>query len=182
MKITHNILFPIISFTTAGLIFLFLIVQPIFQGVLGDHEETLDQKLRFAQIQQDRSHLQDFRGVFARYQSEFVQLDELFLDIQTPVEFFRFLDTTATAFQIKLEQNPGVPEKKKGDLWPSMDIQIQGSGPYPNLVAFLEKVENAPYLSEITDISITSFRANAARGQGSVRDNILSMTLKVYTK
>jgi len=182
MKATRNILFPIVSFTIASVIFLFFVVQPIFQGVLSDHEETLAEKLKFVQVQQDRKHLQDFRAVFASSQNEFAQLDQLFLDTQTPIEFFRFLETTSASFQIRLEQNPGIAQQKKGDPWPSMDIQIQGNGSYPNLVAFLEKVENAPYLSEITDISIISPRAAEARGQGITGENILSMTLKVYTK
>jgi Tfp pilus assembly protein PilO len=182
MKVTRNLLFVTVSFTIAGMVFLLLVVHPIFQGVLRDHEEILAQKQRSAQIQEDQKHLRDFESVFASNQSEFAQLERLFLDTQAPSGFFRFLDTTSAAFSLEVEANPGARQQEKGDSGPSIKIEIQGNGSYPNIVAFLEKIENAPYLVEIEDISITSAKASAQRGQPAIGENVLSMTLKVYTK
>jgi len=182
MKISRNIFLPIILFGIASAAFIVLIIYPIFQGVVKDHKDVLTLKQERVQIREDRERLKDFENVLERYQSEFAQLNNIFLDAQNPVEFFRFLDTTANTFQLSIEINPGDPEKKAQDVWPSMDIQIQGEGEYPNIIAFIEKIESAPNPLEVRAVDVKSLDPSGGGSENEEKGNTFFLTVKVFTR
>jgi len=184
MNRTHKIISFLILFSAGSALFVVFVVYPIFRGVLDDHEEALAQKKELVQLQEDRKRLQEFQSTFQAYRADFTQLENLFVDTETPIEFFRFLDDAAEEFGLVLKKNPGVPRLEKDDVWPSMSIELQGDGPYPGAVAFLQKVENAPYLIEAKDFSIAGSllrnrRSISLQEEGVVR---FLLVLKVYTE
>jgi len=170
---SKRIFFPLILFGTASAVFAVLVAYPIFRGITRDYNAAVIQKQELAQLQEDRKRLQELDSVLTQYQQEFAELKSLFLDIETPIEFFRFLDISAEEFRVELKKTPGVPQKLDEDLWGSMTVNLTGSGAYTDVEAFLQKVEYAPYVLELQKLSIAEGIKNQVR---------FSALLKVYTK
>jgi hypothetical protein len=152
-------------------------VYPIFKGVTKDHEEMLKQRYELLQMNEEKKLLHNFESISLQYEQEFLRIQDLFVDRETPVSFFRFLDQAAVKFGLDIEKAPDNPAQKEGDVWPSLEVRIVGSGLYSNFLAFLQTIENAPYVMEIQTLNITKSQ------QGLAEENVtFALSLKVFVR
>ena len=176
----------ILAATVIGIgsaVFVGLVLYPIFQGVANDHDEILAQKRELARIIADRENIKNFEELSSRYQTEFVILDTLLVDLENPIAFFKFLDDTSNSSRVTLEKKPGTPRKLKGDVWASLDVQLSGVGSYANVVHFLKKLENSPFLVEPQKVSITLPELGTLVEEEQIPGNVkFTLLLKVFTK
>ena len=180
MKSKRTIIATIGIFAGIAVLFSVLVLYPIFQGILQDNETVLGQKQELLQIQESKKRSHEFESISQGYADEFVRLQALFVNRETPLSFFRFLDETALGLGIRMEKSPGNVQYITQDPWPSFQVRLVGEGPYPNVVAFVEKVENAPYLVEIQTFTITeSGQSLESPGQGWVE---FSLSAKVFIR
>lgn len=175
MKAKQKITIALASFAVCSVVFLVVLVYPVFRGVLEDYEKVLAHKREILQLKEDAKSTREFETLSNQYEKEFAQLEELFVDGDIPIAFFRFLDETAAKLGVQIEKSPGSIEQLKGDRWPSFEIRLAGRGTYPSVMAFLQKIENASYLSEVQTIAILTKK-------GFSREVEFSMSLKVFTK
>jgi len=152
-------------------------VYPIFQGIVKDYETMLERRQELLQIAEDRKQLRDFEDVSLQYKQEFLELESLFVDRETPVPFFRFLDQAALQFGLQIEKAPDDPRQVEGDVWPSLEVRLVGSGLYSDFLAFLQTIENAPYIVEVQKLDIK-------KSGGSVNDERVefSMSVKAFVR
>ncbi|HEX9722592.1 MAG TPA: hypothetical protein VGA53_05040 [Candidatus Paceibacterota bacterium] len=180
MRSKRTIITTIGIFAGIAVLLSAFVVYPIFQGILQDNETVLRQKQELLQIQESKKRFHEFESISQDYASEFVRLQALFVDRETPLPFFRFLDETALGLGIRMEKSPGNVQEITQDPWPSFEVRLVGEGSYPNVAAFVEKIENAPYLVEIQTFGITeSGQSQESPAPGSVE---FSLSAKVFIR
>jgi hypothetical protein len=169
--------------TTAGVTFaiigvlLAVVVYPIYKGVVNDNAEVVKLKQELLQINENRKQLRDFENISLQYEEEFLQVQKRFVDSETPVSFFRFLDQAAQTFGLRIEKSPSNPIQIEGDRWPSLEVRIAGEGLYSNFLAFLQAIENAPYILEVQTISINKSEQEQTKEQIE-----FTLSLKVFVR
>lgn len=180
MNSKKKILIALGSFGVSIALFWGIVVYPVFRGVLGDYQRVLALKKELLQLQEDRQNSREFETLSLQDAQEFARIENLFVDNDTPIAFFRFLDQTANSFGLQIEKAPSPTQRVQGDRWPSFDIRITGRGSYPHFMAFLQKIENAPYLLEIKTLTLTT----REKGSSQEKEGLIefSMSIKVFTK
>lgn len=178
MKAKQKIIITAISFGSFSAIFLAVVVYVVLGGVQEDHGQILAYKQEFLQLQEYEKGSRELEAFSAQYAEEFLRLENLFVDSETPIAFFRFLDETADLFRLRIEKSPGAFQHLEGDRWPSFEVRLAGSGVYPDVMAFLQKIENGPYLLEVQTIALTG----GGLGEGSQGEVGFTASLKVFTR
>ncbi|MBI2098653.1 MAG: hypothetical protein HYT49_03350 [Candidatus Wildermuthbacteria bacterium] len=178
MKAGQKIIVTLAIFGAFIALFLGVVVYPIFQGVVGDHKEVLAYKRELIQLREDEESSIEFERLASTYAREFGRMKNLFVDSATPIEFFRFLDEAAASFRLQIEKTPGPVQRLQGDRWPSFEVRLAGGGLYPDTMAFLQKIENAPYLLEVGTLTMGQRKSFAGQqNQGEIE---FSMSIKVF--
>lgn len=180
MRPKQKTLIATVAFGVLTILFSGAVVYPVFQGVVGDYAEALTYKKELVQLKENKKNSREFDILSTQYAKEFAQVDDLLIDSNTPIAFFRFLDETAASFKLQIDKVPSSVEHVPGDRWSSFDIRLAGQGSYPGFMAFLQKIENAPYLLEVQTLTLSAEKGSAAKqSQGEVE---FSLSLKVFTK
>ena len=172
MRAKQKMVIAAVSFAVCSVIFLAVLVYPLFRGVLDDNKKVLAHKQEILQLKEEARSSREFEMFSDQYVKELAQLEELFVDSKIPVAFFRFLDGTAALLHMQVEKSPGALQQLEGDRWPSFQVRLTGRGSYPDAMAFLQKIENAAYLLEVQTFKITKIS----------REVELSMSIKVFTQ
>jgi len=175
MKAKQKVIIAFASFAVCSMIFLGAVVYPVFHGVLEDYKQVLAHKREILQLEEDGKSTNEFEMLAGQYEKEFVRLQGFFVDSKIPIAFFRFLDETAALLNVQIEKSPGVSQKLEGDRWPSFEVRLAGGGAYLSVMAFLQKIENAPYLLEVKTLTLST-----EKGFGG--EIGFSMSLKIFTK
>ena len=180
MQTNQKIFIAIGSFAGIAIAFSVIVVYPIFQGISKDHNAVIEQKRALAQMNENRMRSYEFERISEEYAEEFSRVEDLFIDSETPVSFFLFLEDTAALFELQVEKNPGNIQQAEGDAWRSFEMRLMGEGLYSNFLAFLQKIENAPYLIEVKTLTITGNESLLnEQPSGHIE---FSLSLKVFTR
>lgn len=183
MKSKQKIIIALLSFAVCSVIFLGALVYPVFHGVLGDYTKVLAYKREILQLEEDARSAREFETLSAQYAKDLERIEELFVDSETPIAFFRFLDEAAAALNVQIQKAPGPVQQINEDHWPSFDVRLAGGGLYPSVMALLQKIENAPYLLEVGTLTISSKKGlSSEQGPPAGGQVEFSLSLKVFTK
>ena len=178
MRAKQKLIVATLSFGTFSMLFLGVILYPVFQGVARDHKEVLAHKRELLQLRSDQESSNEFGKIVEQYTGEFQRMGNLFVDSDTPIALFRFLDEAAASFGLRTEKALGSLQLLQGDRWPSLEVRLAGEGPYPDIMAFLQKIENAPYLLEVKTLNMSQKRG----GQQNQERIEFSLSMKVFMK
>jgi len=180
MNSKRKIIVAAIVCTIVALLFGVFAVYPVFQGVVQDHDKIVLQKRELAQGELDRNNIRNFEKLSVQYLKEFERLDLLRVDLDNPIDFFKFLDSTAEEAGVAdLKKIPGSSRQLSDDPWPSFSVELSGTGVYPDVVTFLQKLENSPYLAAFEKVSFDTGLVSEDAEPGSVAFSIL---FKVFIK
>jgi Tfp pilus assembly protein PilO len=124
------------------------------------------------------------------YQAIMPQLDEInssLLDKGKVLDFIvtleKIADKTGNHSEISVVSSAKAASKKKPDQ--TMEFQISLEGSFSDLVKFLSKVENMPYLNDVDSIQIKGYASGEDKNGTSQSDsNVIATTIniKVYLK
>lgn len=126
---------------------------------------------------------QDFGQIQQKLQERQADLDslkDLFANRNLPVDFVSFLETSSRSSGFKIKITPLDLEAEKNDVWPSLVFQIKSDSGGQSLLAFLERLENSPYLLEIRDLNAR--RVLLAGQLAPARTVETTLTIKVFAK
>ena len=104
-----------------------------------------------------KNKIKAMEGINRNYKADKMgleKIDALFVRADNPVsfiEFVNFLRQTATSCRVAVNISP--PSLQKGAA-PSLTFQVAGEGKFIGTMRFLEKLENSPYLIEISRLSL----------------------------
>ncbi len=141
-------------FVLAGL---FAAILKILKDIPANSEAFISQKKELALLENKTKGLQEFEKEYKINAEGLDKIDKLFINFENPVDFINFLNylrNTAADSGVSINIFPPSPKKEaSGSPWPSITFQVSGSGRFLNLMRFLEKIENSPYLIEISGLS-----------------------------
>jgi hypothetical protein len=176
----------IIIASILGLIILSLISTVIFQtakAIKTNSRALVFQKKELVLLENKIKDLEEFEKEYKTYKGELEKINKLFIEPENPVEFINFLNflrKTATDSEVAINISP--PSQKKevsSEPWPYITFQISGAGKFKNVIRFLEKIENSPYLIEISGLSLKIMaEAEKKSSPGEISANLF---LKAFT-
>ncbi len=141
------------------LIFIFIIFQEIRYFKKGSLV-LISQKKELILLENKIKDLENFEEEYREKKEKLKKINQLFLKEDEPVEiinFLNFLRKTATDLEVILNVSPSFQKKEN-----SLTFQLSGRGEYKNIMRFLEKLENAPYLTEISNLFLKTIREKNA--------------------
>jgi len=173
MIITNNnkTYIAISVFVASAILMVIFLVFPAFQAISRASIDLSSQEKSLILFGERMNSLEGFKLVYNDL--KLVEVDNLFIDSEVPVEFIGFLEREAEETEVALEIAPASPRDSRQDSWPSLTFQINANGSFPQFLQLLEKLENSPYLIEINNLNISE-----AEEVGNVKS---VFSIKVYT-
>lgn len=123
------------------LVFVFLIIYPLFREIKRKSEEVGFQKRILIENQIKIDSLEEIQALYKTYSQNLEKIDALLVDAETPVDFIKFLEKTAEDFEISIEILPNAFQSAEAGVWSSLNFQICLFGSFLNCSRFLEKLE-----------------------------------------
>src|SRR4030043_1064582 len=154
MNLKKKIYISLVIFLIVDFLFIFLLIYPFFKNIKKSSEDLMTQKTDTLFYSKDKENFKVNQDFYEANKEGLERINEKFIDLEVPVEFIRFLEKNAVDNQLSIEISPASTEKKENNLWPSIVFQISANGSFPRFMRFLEKIENSPYLTEITNLSL----------------------------
>lgn len=179
MTRSRKILIASLVTLLGALLFVFFIVSPLLSGVAKTTQELKAEKLKRSGLEERIIALEDFQRFTKANEENFKKFDTLFLSTQNPSPFFNFLESLASHEGFSLKIVPQEPKQLPEDRWTSIDFQASSRTSFPKLFAFLEKLEQSPYLLEIKNIQIAKKEGLPAPEAGEAE---FSLFFKAYSK
>jgi len=123
----------------------------LLNEIVKKSEDLAFGKSQVFSLEKEFTDIEGFKKQYGNYQPNLVKIDQLFIDSHNPVDFFRFLEKTASDHGLKL--NVSIP-KFSGTAVISGDFQISLFGDFPKIVEFIQAIENGQYLIQIKSLNI----------------------------
>ncbi|MCK4520773.1 hypothetical protein KAT95_02820 [Candidatus Parcubacteria bacterium] len=166
-------------FTTAALVFAFLVIYPLLTQIRENSSNFVLQKNSFAELQEREANFKKLKFFYQTYKQDLKRIDALFINSSDPVEFtafMEFLENNAKDCGLPIEILNLPVKKAELDAWNFNNSQLSLEGSFSNILKFLEKLENAPYLIEISNLNIKKDSADLNKNAQA------NLTIKAYTK
>ncbi len=173
MPLNKKIYASLVFFALVILIFIFLIICPLLSDIKKDSQDFILQKNSFAELQMRKENFNQLRDFYQSHQEELKKIDNLFIDQETPIEFIEFLEEKAKDSFLAIEISAASSKKSESEKWNFSNYQLSLIGSFSNILKFLEKIETAPYLIEISNLNIKQTKEEDIRA---------GLIMKVYTK
>ncbi len=185
MPLNKKIYTSLVFFALVILIFIFLIICPLLTDIKKDSQDFILQKNNFAELQLRKENFNQLRDFYQSRQEELKRIDNLFINRETPIEFIEFLEEKAKDSFLAIEISATFSKKAESEKWNFSNYQLSLNGSFPNILKFLEKIETAPYLIEISNLNIRklSEKEKEFRSHDNVEGDVWAdLMIKVYTK
>lgn len=186
MNLNKKIYISLSAFALIGIFLIFFLIVPFFKKIKKNSEELLLERKKTVLLAQEQESLKGLEGFYGVHESDLKRIESLFIKAETPVDFIDFLEQIAKQFDAKIDISAITKRTKEGDFWPSLSVQLSIKGSIDNFFKFLEKLENGPFLIEVTDLNIKRITEKELRLKEftgfTVGDTGISLLIKIYTK
>jgi hypothetical protein len=185
----------IISFAVFGVLVMIIAafgIYPFFMRIKDDSEEIVKQRQALAEFFSKDKNLKDFQKLYREQKINFLKIENLLIDSEEPINFIEFLEREAANLGLFLSLTPGAFRQEKADPWPSLGFQLTLTGSFPSFLKFLNKLEAAPYLIEVSGLNIKRLSEKEIKGAQeagkseflylSPGDISASLSIKVFAK
>lgn len=132
-------------------ILILVIISFILQGIQKSSQELISQKKELILFEQNEKNLENIRGQYNVHQQNLEKINNFFIDPALPIEFIRFLEKSAFDSQASINVSSA---KEIIEPEPAFSFNTSLAGSFSNFLKFIDKLENAPYLIEITNLNI----------------------------
>lgn len=149
-----NIFILVFSLVTVALIF--ILTGPFLNNIKESSKKFSEQKIQISLIEKRIENVEKFKKTYKEKESNFKQIESLFVNEFVPIDFIDFIEKTADGLGLLYEISPDPIVKNEKNKWSSLVFKIKLTGSFSNFMKFLEKIENSPYLIKIQDFNITS--------------------------
>lgn len=185
MPFNKKIYTSLVFFSIVILAFVFLIIYPLLADIKKDSQDFILQKNSFAELQVRKENFNQLGDFYQSHQEELKKIDNLFIDWETPIEFIEFLEEKAKDSSLVVEISSASAKKSESEKWNFSNYQLFLKGSFPNILKFLEKMETAPYLIEISNLNIKKLSKEESKFKDSLNlegNSRADLIIKVYTK
>lgn len=154
--------------------FVLAIISLLLQEIQKTSQELISQKKELILFEQRERNIENLREQYKTYQQNLEQINGFFVDPVLPIEFISFLEKSALDSQVSIKVSLAKeiikPEStQETEPGPALSFNASISGSFSDLLKFIDKLENASYLIEITDLNVKKLTQEAP---GNVLANI----------
>ncbi|MEK7482606.1 MAG: hypothetical protein AAB620_02330 [Patescibacteria group bacterium] len=142
--------------------FIFFVIAPLMANMKKNSNDLLSAKKTYSALQEQIDNLEQFKATRQMLEYDRAKADNLFVDPDMPLRFVQLLEDIADVSQITISISPAGSKAIKGDTWPSMAFRISAAGSTVGCFKFLERLETAPALLEIQNLSISAISEEEA--------------------
>lgn len=174
MRTEQKINLTIVGFSLLALLIVVFLVFPFFQNIQETSRAIKSQKEKYLALESQIQGLEQFKVLYQDLAVFLAKVDRLFVDAEVPVDFITFLEEKAAESSLTISISPSTAGRGTVADWSSLRFQMNLKGSFTNVVKFLEKLENSPYLIEIRNLT-----AAKADEVGQVKT---SLVIEVYAK
>jgi len=138
-----------------GLIILSLIVFfifPSFKKIKSNSDDLFSKKQSISILKNQADQVENFKKKYNEYKPNLEKTDQLFIDLENPVNFIKFLEKTASDSGIESEISLSPYSLKENES--SITFQFFSSGNFLKILEFTKAMESGPYLVEIKNLII----------------------------
>ncbi len=161
--ITISVIFGII------IVILFsFVIYPLLNGVKKNSQELILAKKELVSFKTKTKEFEQSKKAYGSLKTDLEKIDELFINSDVPIDLIKFWRETAKDSGLLIDISPTSLEVSETVLWNSIGFRLSLIGPFSDFLEFLEKIETAPYLIEIQNLSAKTSKQ--------------FLTIKVYIK
>jgi len=134
-----------------NLILIIFIVFPLIGNIKKISKDLVSQKSEIFLLEQREDNLKNLKKIYNSNQKNLEKIDAFSVDLNTPISFIGFLEKIAANSQAGIEIS--LTGEKSG-FKNSLSFSVSLGSSFPNFLKFLEKLENGPYLIEVSSLNI----------------------------
>lgn len=143
-----------------------IVILFLLQEINKSSQELILQKKDLISFEQKLKNLENLREKYKTHQQNLEKINNFFVDLSLPIEFMDFLEKSVlnsqSSIKISLTKEIAEPE-------PALSFNISFSGSFSNLLKLIDKLENSPYLIEITNLNVEKI---AQESSGNIAANL----------
>lgn len=139
-----------------GLVGIFLVVfltYPLFQEIKANSQELRYVEQEVYSLQNKMDSLREFEIEYGKYQSNLNKIDNLFINKEAPLGFIKSLENISKNISFEIFSITHSSEEE-GLFSDKLFFNISLEGYYENVLRFLRKLENTPYLISIQNFNL----------------------------
>jgi len=157
-----------IIFGIIVIILLCFVIYPLLSRVKKNSQEFILAKKELVSFKAETEEFEQSKEVYRSLKTDLEKIDQLFINPDVPIDLIKFWRKTAKDSGTLIDISPTSLGAKETVLWDSIGFRLDLIGSFSNFLKFLEKIETAPYLIEIQNLSAKSSKQ--------------FLTIKVYIK
>jgi len=157
-----------IVFGIATIILLCFVIYPLLSGVKKGSQELVLAKKGLVSFETETEEFEQSKKVYGSLKTDLEKVDELFVNPDVPIALIKFWREMAEDCDLSIDISPVLLEAKETAPWDFIGFRLSLIGSFSDFLKFLEKIETAPYLIEVQDLSVRNFEQ--------------FLTIKVYIK
>ena len=144
------------------------VIYPLLSGVKKNSQEFILAKKEMVSFKIETEEFEQSKEIYRGLETDLEKIDELFVNPDVPIDLIKFWRETAKDSGLLIDISPTSLRAEETVLWDSIGFRLTLIGSFPDFLKFLEKIETAPYLIEIQNLS--------------AKNSKQSLTIKVYIK
>jgi len=185
MKIGKKLILILIILSLLALILFCSGIYFLIKDIKKNSEDFLVKKREIFVLRAKIENLENFEKNYGNLEPDLEKISNLFVDPKVPIDFIKFLETTASSSGISIKIAFASSRAVSKESWPFLGFQLSLGGSMPNFFKFLEKMETAPYLIEIQNSSVQKLSEKKLLTKEfsgfSLDDVTANLVIKVFT-
>lgn len=154
-------------------------IYTTFTDIARQSDEILANKNKLQSLGEETARLEKFKKSYTGYKPDLEKIDTLFINVQNPIGFIKFLENTAARSGVTVKIN-FFPKKKTGAQF---DIfQVTAKGEFPGIMTFIQKLEKGPYLIRTQTLSMVRSGPDFSSGAPVATKVNLGMLIQAIEK
>jgi len=142
-----------IVFGAVSLSLIFLVICPLLKGIKKNSQELILAKKELVSFKTKAEEFEQSKEICGGLKTDLEKIDELFINPDVPIDLIKFWRKTAEDSDLLIDISPVSLKTEETVLWDSIGFRLSLIGSFSDFSKFLEKIETAPYLIEIQNLS-----------------------------
>lgn len=171
-----------------SLIFLFISLSLVFFAwgfmgakLQGKSMELIEAKRALLVAKARQGNLESDEALYKQINNDREKIDSFFVDLDVPVNIIKFWESIAIQSGVTIVID-SAQSQTSGDVWKSQAFKITMTGQVENSLQFLERLETAPYMTEIQSFFSRILNANESGKSDDLGKMKSEIIIKVYAK
>jgi hypothetical protein len=157
-------------------------VFPFLEELKKSSQELNLQQATLDLLQSRLKNLEDLQKEYLLYQPTLKNLQNSFVAPDAPIEFIEFLEKEAKNLNLLIKISPLTIPQQKDDPWLSVGFSVTLGGPFPDCLMFLERLEQSPFLVEISQLNIERIAERRTPPKGFETLKVGDVTFRLILK